>query len=288
MTFTLLHTVRNSARNLSSTLAVTAALGIGVGLVSGIPAQALRRDGKDDTAYNIKRVYKAGDTDRYRLNVKVNMDVAGTPIDMVEKFVMRETTREANDDGSYKVDVDFLSASLTANGMDLDLASMLPKVSTSVDKDGKADVKTEGGDEQFIAQMGDQIKQFTNAAKGFLPKKPVKVGDSWEVAASDFGAPGQSVKGKSTLVSIETIKGMKVGKIRSNMDVTGIMNSVVHTVTTSFIELATGKGISVESKTEGELLGGKMTMELTMKSLSPDEKDDAKETIKADAADKKP
>ena len=75
MTYTLLQTLRNVSRGAASVLALTAALGIGASLVGGLPVQAERRDTKDDTTYTIKRVYKTGETDRYRLTTKINMDI---------------------------------------------------------------------------------------------------------------------------------------------------------------------------------------------------------------------
>lgn len=280
MTTTRWQSVRNALRPVSFVLALASALCAGASLIAVAPAQGGRREAQEDAVYTIKRVYKAGDADRYKITVKMNMDVPMSPIDMVETMIMKETTREAKEDGSSIVVFDFESLLVTANGRDIDMTSMMPKITTTTDKAGKTDVKVEGGNEQVTAQMGDQVKQFTNGAKAFIPKKPVKVGDSWDVEAANFGAAGQNVKGKSTLVSVEVVKGEKVGKIKSVMEITGEMNTKLHSETTSLINLVTGKALSSTSKTEGQAAGNKFTMEMSMRMLAPGEKGNAGDASK--------
>jgi len=287
MTVTLLQTARTASRKLSAVLALTAAFGVGAAYV-GAPALADRRDAKDDATYSIKRVYKAGQTDRYRISLKMNMDLPGTPLDIVETMFMKETTREAKDDGSATVAFDFESVAVTANGMDMDMTAMMPKIITTLDKNGKTDVKLEGGSQEVTAQMGDQVKQFTNAAAALAPKKPVKVGDSWDLDAANFGAPGQNVKGKATLVSVDTVKGVKIGRIKSVINITGAMDLAMHSESITLVDFTTGKALSLTSKSDGDIAGGKMSMEMTMKMLGPDDKSDVKAAVKTDSSVKKP
>lgn len=268
--------------------AVVAAMGAAAILVGTSPAQAGRQEAKDDTAYTIKRVYKTGDADRYKITMKMNMDVGAMPVEIEETMVMRETTKEAKEDGTYTLVVDFPTATVTANGADVDIASMLPKFTVAMDKAGKADIKMEGGNDQLLGQMGDQLKQFANSATAFAPKKPVKVGDSWDVDVSNFSQQVKNLKGKSTFVSVETIKGFKVGKIRSVMDVVGDMGITMHTVATTYFVLASGKALSFTSQSDGDLPGGKMHMDMSLKMLDADAKTDEKEPAKADTIEKKP
>lgn len=276
MNSTLLQTVRNATRNLSSILALTVSVGVGASLIGAAPAQALHRDAKDDTVYTIKRVYKAGQADRYKITMKMNMDIPGTPLDLVETMFMKETTREAKADGSSIVAFDFESVQVTANGMDMDMTAMMPRIITTLDKNGKSEVKIEGGSEEVTSHMGDQVKQMTNSAAALVPKKPVKVGDTWDLNADDFGAPGQNVKGKATFVSVETVKGVKVGKIKSVIEITGAMDLKMHAESTTLIDLATGKALSLTTKTEGDIASGKMSMEMSMKVLGADDKETGK------------
>lgn len=276
----LWQTVRGASRSLSSVLAFTVAFSGGVSLPGVATAQAAARDSKDDALYTIKRVYKALDADRYRVGLKMNIESPNGAIDMLETMVMKESTKAAKDDGTATSIFDFESASVTVNGMDIDITSMLPKITTTRDKNGKSDVKVEGGSEQLTAQMGDQVKQYTNFGAGFIPAKPVKVGDSWDVNAADFGGKDQNVKGKVTLVSVDTVKGVKVAKLKSVMDITSGTDTKMHSESTSLIDLATGKALSMTSKTDGDAGGGKISMEMTMKMLGPDDKAGAKETIK--------
>lgn len=290
MTFTWTQTVRSTARYLSVGLALTAALGVGANFVGVAPAHAERRDAQDTTAYTIKRVYKAGETDRYRLVTKMNIDSpqTGGPIDVISTMLMKELTKEAKDDGTSTSVSEFESASVTFNGNDLDITTMMPKVITTRDKNGKSDVKMEGGNEQVTAQMGDQVKQFTiSSASAFLPSKPVKVGETWDMDPTG-GVKDAKVKGKVTLVSVDTVKGVKVAKFKTVSDVTGGADTKMHTEATTLIDVATGKPLNVTTKTEGAANGSKLNIEMTLKMLDPNDKRDAKEAVKADGSAKKP
>jgi hypothetical protein len=287
----LLHTLRNASRTLSTALALTAALGIGMSLVGGVPAHAGRRDEKDATAYTIKRVYKAGESDRYRLTTKMNIDSpqTGGAIDVLSTMVMKEMTKEAGSDGASTSISEFESASITFSGNDLDITSMMPKVITTRDKNGKSDVKMEGGNEQITSQVGEQVKQFSiSAAAAFIPARPVKVGETWDLDTASLSTKEQKVKGKVTLVSVETVKGAKIAKLKTVSDITGEMETKLHSEATTLVDVATGKPVNVTTKTQGQTSGGKINIEMVLKMLGPDEKGDVKEAAKTDGAVKKP
>jgi hypothetical protein len=291
MTVTLSQTVRNAPRRLSFVLALTVALGVGASLASVVPAEARRHDIKDDTAYTIKRVYKAGETDRYRLTTNVKMDSpqTGGPLDIVTTMLMKDSTKEAKADGSSTSVSEFESASVLFNGMDLDITTMMPKVITTRDKNGKADTKMEGGNEQVTSQIGDQMKQFTlSSASAFLPSKPVKVGDTWDMDSSGLATKDQKVKGKVTFVSVDTVKGVKIAKFKTVTDVTTGPATKMHSESTTLVDVLTGKPVNVMSKTDGDTGNGKLNIEMTLKMLGPDDKADGKEAVKADSSIKKP
>ncbi len=291
MTTTPLQTVRYAAGKLSLLLALTAAFGVGASLVGSMPAHAERRDAKDDTTYTIKRIYKTGDTDRYRLTSKINMDspAGGGPIDVTTLMLMKDTTKEAKEDGTLTSISEFESAAVTFNGMDLDITTMMPKVITTRDKNGKSDFKMEGGNEQVTSQIGDQLKQFSMAsAAALLPPKPVKVGDSWNMAPDSSGPKDQKITGKVTLVSVDTVKGVKVAKLKTVSDVTTGTDTKIHTEATTLVDIATGKPLSATTKTAGSSNGSPINIEMTLKMVGPDDKDGAKEAVKTDSAAKKP
>lgn len=291
MTVTLMPTVRRASRHLWSVLALTAALSVGASVVGIVPAQARRQDAKDDTAYTIKRIYKAGETDRYRLTTNVKMDSpqTGGPLDIVSTMLMKDSTKEAKEDGTSTSISEFESASVLINGMDLDITTMMPKLITTRDKNGKSDLKMEGGNEQVTSQIGDQMKQFTlSSASAFLPSKPVKVGDTWDMDSAALGAKDPKVKGKVTFVSVDTVKGMKVAKFKTVSDVATGAGTKMHTEATSLVDVATGKAVSVTTKMDGDTGSGKLNIELTLKMLGPDDKGDVKEAGKADSSVKKP
>jgi len=291
MTYSLFPSVRNASRYLSSLLALTAVVGFAGCLFGVVPARAERRDTtKDEATYTLKRVYKTGDTDRYRMTTKINAEIPGAgPVDVTTTMLMKDLTKEAKEDGSLTSIAEFENASVSLNGMDIDITGMMPKLITTRDKNGKSDVKMEGGNEQITSQIGDQIKQFNmSAAAAMLPSKAVKVGDSWEIATNALGAKDQKVAGKVTLVSVDTIKGKKVAKLKTVSDVTGGGDTKIHTEATTLIDLETGKAIDTTTKTDGNANGSPINIEMSMKLLGPDDKDGAKEVIKADSSAKKP
>ena len=287
MTFTHSQPARKASRGLPAILALTVALGAGISVVGVTAAHTVRRDAKDDTAYTFKRVYKSGEVDRYRLTTKMNIDSpqTGGPTDIVTTMLMKELTKEAKEDGASTSVAEFETAQITLNGMDIDITTMMPKVITTRDKSGKSEIKMEGGNEQVTSQMGDQMKQFTNFGSGYMPSKPVKVGDSWDVDASSLATKGQTITGKVTFVSVETVKGVKVAKMKTVMDMSDGKDSKMHSTSTSLVDVATGKPINMVSKVEGDTGGGKLSIEVTMKMLS---KDDVGEAVKAPVDAKKP
>ncbi len=279
-----------SGRKLTAAFALTTLFGAGCLLTSLVPALARTADEKDDTAYTVKRVYKAGESDRYKISSKVNMNnpAAGGDVEILTTMLVKETTKEAKDDGSIVSISEFESAGVTFNGMDIDITTMMPKVTTSRDKSGKIDVKTEGGNEQVTSQMGQMMKQMSSLSAVAFPTKAVKVGDSWDIDSSQFGTgiPSAKVKGKVTLVSADMVKGVKVLKFKTVSDVTGDMDTKMHSEATTLVNAATGKPISMTNKTEGDAGGGKISVEMTMKALGPNEKGNEKEAVKAEEVKK--
>jgi hypothetical protein len=283
--------IRKAAQTLSSLLAMTVIVGTGAVLVGVAPAQAGRRDEKDKTAYTIKRIYKTGEVDRYRLGFKMEMDNPESPVKTNGVMVMKETTKEAADDGSSTVITEFDHAVMTVEGMDMDITSSLPKITVKRDRNGKTDVKSEGGAEAVAdgeADSSDQFREFADLSVGFLPLKPVKVGESWEGKATGFGPTDPNAKGKVTLVSVETVKGIKVGKIKAVIDMVDEMNNKVHSETLFLIDMATGKTLDLISKLTGDTPEGKISVEVTTKMLDPNDKGDGKEAFKADPNFKDP
>ncbi|MCW3055530.1 MAG: hypothetical protein JWN14_4700 [Chthonomonadales bacterium] len=291
MTFSLFSSIRNASRNLSTLVAITAVVGFGGCLIGAAPVRAERRDTvKDDATYTFKRVYKTGEADRYRMTTKINAEIPGAgPVDVTTSMIMKDSTKEAKEDGSLTSIAEFENATVNFNGMEIDITGMMPKLITTRDKNGKSEVKMEGGNEQLTSQIGDQIKQFNmSAAAAMLPAKPVKVGDSWEIAPDAAGPKDQKVAGKVTLVSVETIKGKKVAKLKTVSDVTGGGDTKIHTEATTLIDVETGKAINTTTKTDGNANGSPVNIEMTMKLIGPEDKDEAKEPVKADSKVKKP
>jgi len=66
------------------------------------------------------------------------------------------------------------------------------------------------------------------------------------------------------------------------------MDLAMHSESITLVDFTTGKALSLTSKSDGDIAGGKMSMEMTMKMLGPDDKSDVKAAVKTDSSVKKP
>ena len=121
-----------------------------------------------------------------------------------------------------------------------------------------------------------------------LPTKPVKIGDSWEMAPNASGPIDQKVTSKVTLVSVDMIKGKKVAKLKTVSDVANGADTKMHTEASTLIDVETGKAINTTSKTDGNAKGSPISIEMTMKLIGSDEKNGVKEPVKVESNARKP
>jgi len=116
--------------------------------------QVAHKDATDAASYLIKRVYKAGEADRYQVTTRINVvQPNGEPVELVWKLLFKEKIRETNKDGSSTSLSEFESGSLEASGMAIDLTGLLPSMTTVRAKNGAADVRMDGGDPQITEEM---------------------------------------------------------------------------------------------------------------------------------------
>ena len=247
--------------------------------VSTNTALALRQDAKpadataktdaatDTKTYTVARKFKAGDVDRYQINVSIS---AGQ--DVTITMLLKNTTKDVKATGGATVLGEIEKASATLAGTDQEITGLMPSLTETMTAGGKLqDLKLEGGS-PLIAQAGFDrlIKNFLDIA--VYPPKPVKAGDSWEYS-SDATQTDQKVKGKATFVGPETINGLQTLKIKTVSDSEGTtsnpmtgekMNIKTHAEGTQNLDTATGKLVKVQTSTvsEGNVGKGSFTMTL--------------------------
>ena len=224
-----------------------------------------------DKTYTLRRVYKKGDVTRHNMKMTMIMHnpQGGDDINIVMDFAIKELVSRADADGSNSVTTEYEKAAVSVLGTEQDLLSSMPKVTVSHDKDGKATTKLEGGSpqsSQAFVGMGDMVKMGENA----YPKKPVKIGETWEVetkAPGQNGAEETTVKASVKLVSIDLLDGVKVFRLETKTDAEGA--ATMHSTATTLIEVETGKLVKVTLKGDGEAAGQPMKMDMTMSMVKP-------------------
>ncbi len=128
-------------------------------------------------------------------------------------------------------------ATKTVDGKESQLAFVNKSVLVTIDEDGTRGYRYEGGDELTPEETTDLHQSFlggapkpkrekgeTSGTEAFMPGKPVKVGESWDVdlkaAIKSSAGPGRELtidetrsKGRMTLVRVETRDGIEFGRV---------------------------------------------------------------------------
>jgi len=146
-----------------------------------------------DDAYTIKRVFKAGEVDRYKTTLDIE---ASGGMKLQISFTTTETTKEIKDDGSMVRAITIEGADLSLNGQSVAMPGFKPStITASFDKDGKP-VKEEGEAGQF-KQMLSMTRPTIEADRA------LRVGEEWktEVPTNKDGTKKLNVT--VTLVGLE-------------------------------------------------------------------------------------
>ena len=253
-----------------------AALIVGTGFLIARPAAAQTPKPADDTTYTLKRTYKAGDVDRYKLDYHMSLNIPqlGGDTEIIMQMVMKETTKEVKTDGTVVTEDLYEQGTVNLGGMEVDLTAQLPKLTITRSK-MKLDVKAEGGNEMLTDQMVEMVKAMYQQQDAVYPTKPVKIGDSWKVEMNTPTPDGKTVKttGNATLVDTEMLNGQKTLKIKYVIEAAeGQSDTKMHGETTSNVDIKSGKQLKVVSKTDGEAMGSKVSAKMTMTLMTGDDK----------------
>lgn len=258
-----------SAKRVAGPLALALAIG---GAFAAGPARAQDTNTSDTSEYTLKkRVFTAGDVNRYRLAMKVHSGDQDSTVNLQFK----ETTKEAKPSGEFTLLNQFESAVATIGGTEQDIVSFLPMVTVIRDKGGKLSTKTEGGNEQAASQISSVMQSISTMQEAYLPKKPVKIGDTWKVSVATPGPDGATTKteGDATLVGTEVVSGIKSVKLKVIADVNNKGSDVKgHTESVMNLDPASGKLVKMSAKVDGTAMGMKITQEIEVSLLAPDSK----------------
>jgi hypothetical protein len=203
-----------------ATLAIAAALQLGA-------APAISAQQADTNAYTIQRTYKAGDVDRYKIELSgaiSGMEATGQTGVMRFKMslVNKETTKSVNADGTAVVKSEVETALAKLGDQELDASSYIPVTTMTRDRRGRVlSMKAEGGAAGPFGPGGDPGQMLSNSAINFYPAAPVKVGDTWKVQPPT-GTQKASLfaggEGTATFVAVEIVGGVRTARIKSLTD----------------------------------------------------------------------
>jgi len=236
-----------------------------------LPLRAEQTDAASpDQTYSLKRVYKAGDVDFYRIKVDQTVNGAVTNNqDYVVKMdiTMKETTKSVGSEGQVTAIDEYTRADATIGGQDMDLKAMdlMPKLTVSKDKEGKISVTADGGKEPLVQQISTMAKAMMQSQSASLPTKPVKVGDSWTAEIAGTTAEDDtSTKLTIKLDGIEVIDGVKALRLKTITDSVGgpQADTKIHGEGTMYVDAVNGKTLRMTSKASGTAKGSKITSEV--------------------------
>lgn len=217
---------------------------VGAGLVLAATALTVPAAMAQD-AYTIKRVYKAGEVDRYKIAVKVASSTLSIDIAMT----MTEKTKEVKDDGTVVVTTSLDSGMMSMGGTDIPMPNEGQTFTITMDKTGKV-IKQEGADSKNpVNSMMSMMRNPTPTCAlkvGEEVKTDIPIGDDKQKMSVVMKLIG--VEKKSAEIPVDTLK------VKSQADgalpvPNGPQNVKVDT--TSWFEIGTGKMLKVEGTVTG-------------------------------------
>lgn len=228
---------------------------------------------KDDTAYSLKRVYTKGDKSRYKTTMTVKSDKSELSGGAAISVVLLEKVTKVDNEGGVTLAMEFEEANAKLGDNELDMSSMMPKITRTLDAKGNTlKIDSEGGSGPLSGTDNNQTAMFINTQANYLPEKAIKVGDTWEY---EFNAPGSDsksntpkAKGKATLIGKEMFKGIETLRIKteaeadlpkSNPAGAGKMKMMMM----NLVEIGTGRPVKIEGTISGNASQfGNATMEI--------------------------
>ncbi|MCL5283910.1 MAG: hypothetical protein M1330_04260 [Armatimonadetes bacterium] len=219
-------------------------------------------------SFHLKRVYKAGEVDRYLMEMTTQMPSpqgGSSNMQMKTHMVMSSNTKSVDQNGDATIQISFSDFTISMNGNEMNPPTgMLPVVTFKVDPYGHVlSQKIEGGNPMM------QNQQFQNSQSMEFPHHAIKIGDSWKINYTD-PTKKTTVVGTITLAGRGEQQGINTLKLKTNADVT--TEAMGHTIKmhidgTAYVDPSNGKLIKAENEMTGVPglpSGAPMTMTMTL------------------------
>lgn len=234
--------------------------GLGLLLIAGA---AIAED-----TYSLRRTYKAGEVDRYKLVIGIDGTVKGEI-----SLVIKETTKSILASGEVTVESTIESGKMVFGGQDQPFPGVGQTSTTTIDSKTGRTLRTEGG----TGGMG--ITGIARMTRNLgIPDRPVKIGEEIKYE-SPVGVGKDKVTGtlkvvelekKSDAISADTIKLKAVAEVPAP----GSAGEKMHMEATAWVEPGSGKNLKLEGTATGTVtaLGGKATVTIKRTRLAADTK----------------
>jgi len=167
-------------------------------------------------------------------------------------------------DGAITLVMEFEQAVGSFDGQTLDVTAKMPRVTQTLDKQGRLHSKLEGGADPTAVVMLEMIDKAGEAQIAGLPPRPVKVGETWKLTPPDALNSKAQWSGLATLASVESSGGDKTLKVNYGTDasIDGPAPTKVHSGATLLIDVLTGKTIKLASRTDAWVGQTKTTVDI--------------------------
>lgn len=223
-----------------------------------LPAAALAED-----SYSIKRVYKAGEVDRYKMSFTIEGNVQAEV-----NLVIKESTKSVKDDVAT-VETTIESGKIKFGGQDAPFPQAGQTTSRNIDvKTGKV-VGAQG-------QAGGPLGRLSSLTNNLgIPDHPVKIGeeikfDSPVNEGKDKVTGTLKVLGlepKSADVTVDTVK------LNAVVNLPAEMGEKLKVDATAFVEPGTGKQLKLDATVTGKMpMLGDATVKIQRIRIAPDTK----------------
>lgn len=222
-----------STRPAFGAFALAFALIVGAITLHAPLAHALKpRKTQDASAYTLRRIYKPGETNRYKLvsNSSVSLPEQGnSELSFLLNMTLKETVEKGKAEGSTLLTTEVEAATAKVGEQEQDITTLTPKVKRTVDKNGSVvETMLDNQNNPFADQLGAAIRQLLDIQTAFYSDKPVKIGDTWKITlpeaklADDKNKEAQvETNGTATLVGKEAVDGTDTLKVKVTLDAKG-------------------------------------------------------------------
>jgi len=232
----------------------TRSLSLRYGLALASFAFCASTAGALEDTYSLKRVYKAGEIDKYKTVITMEADTPmGTPISFTYTILTTEKVLEVKPDGSAVVETRVDNAKVKIKDIDRELDDN-SVVTVTIDKNGKETKREGGGDDQ----RGAAVKMLGLARFSSMPPHALKNGEAWkyEIPAADDKSP--KTTGSVTLLGKEKPEGgdrelLKVKCFTTVTTPSKTGDTKLEMLSTIFVEPVTGKPLDVDVVGNGKL-----------------------------------